>query len=71
MSEASEPKELRLLSEKQILELIPVSKSTLRRWVEDGKFPEGFKVSERIVVWRGEDVRQWITNAPELQQVRK
>lgn len=71
MISPSDPQDVRLLSEKQILELIPVSKSTLRRWVKSKTFPAGFRISERIVVWRGEDVRQWIANAPELQQVSK
>lgn len=71
MIEASEPHDIRLLSEKQILELIPVSKSTFQRWIDDGKFPAGFKVSKRISLWRSEDVRQWIIKAPELQLERK
>jgi len=34
-----------LLRERQVLELIPVSRATFRRWVRDGKFPRGFRMS--------------------------
>jgi prophage regulatory protein len=49
-----------LLREWQILKLIPVSKSTLRRWIASGEFPAGVKISERIWVWRESVVRDWI-----------
>jgi predicted DNA-binding transcriptional regulator AlpA len=40
-----------------ILKLYPVSASTWWAGVKDGRFPAGFKLSERITVWRVEDIR--------------
>jgi len=71
MTDFGEHSEPKLLRESQILALIPVSKSTFRRWVSSGEFPQGFKVSERIVVWRSEDVHNWISQAHNLMQVRR
>lgn len=51
-----------LLREEQILELIPVSKSTFRRWIQNGHFPQGIKLTERIRVWPSEVVHAWIEN---------
>jgi len=42
----------------QILEVIPVSKSTWWRGVRDGRFPKPVKLSERASGWKVEDVRE-------------
>lgn len=63
-------KDFSLMRESQILKLIPVSKSTFRRWIKDGSFPPGFKISGRISVWYGYVVFEWIKFAhlrPELE----
>ncbi len=39
-----------------ILELIPVSKSTWWNWVAQKKVPPGRKLSPRVTVWSREDV---------------
>jgi prophage regulatory protein len=48
------------LRQPQVLSLIPISKSTLWRRVRARTFPVPVKLSERITVWRAEDVREWI-----------
>lgn len=40
--------------------LIPVSKSTWWNGVRSGRFPKPIKLSERITVWRVEDIRALI-----------
>ncbi|MBX2848070.1 MAG: AlpA family phage regulatory protein [Acidiferrobacterales bacterium] len=40
--------------------IIPVSKATIWNWVKQGKFPKPLKLSDRITVWRVEDVREYI-----------
>lgn len=47
--------------------VLPIGASTLWRWVKDGKFPKPIKISERVTVWRAEDVRAWM--AEHQQQV--
>lgn len=48
------------LRQPQVLLLVPISKSTLWRRVRDKTFPVPVKLSERITVWRAEDVWAWI-----------
>lgn len=43
--------------------LLPVSNTTLWRWVKDGKFPSPVQLSKRLSVWRVEDVRSWLNEA--------
>lgn len=43
-----------------VLSVIPVSKSTWWAGVKSGRFPKGFKLSERITAWRVEDIRTLI-----------
>ena len=40
----------------QVLERIPVSKSTWWAGVKDGRFPKPVKLSPRVTVWREEDI---------------
>jgi prophage regulatory protein len=48
------------LRQPQVLAFVPISKSTLWRRVQARTFPEPVKLSERVTVWRVEDIRQWI-----------
>jgi len=40
--------------------IIPVSKSTWYQGISDGRFPAPVKLSERISVWRVEDIKKLI-----------
>ncbi len=46
--------------QRQVLVLVPFSKSTLWRRVQAGSFPQPVKLSDRITAWRAEDLRRWI-----------
>ncbi|MFO1418516.1 MAG: AlpA family phage regulatory protein [Methylotetracoccus sp.] len=49
------------LRQEQILgTLIPVSSTTLWRWVRAGKFPKPLKLSPRVTAWRASDIQQWL-----------
>ena len=48
------------LRQPQVLSFVPISKSTLWRRVHARTFPEPVKLSERVTVWRVEDIRRWI-----------
>ena len=48
------------LRQSQVLAFIPISKSTLWRRIQARTFPEPVKLSERVTVWRAEDIRCWI-----------
>ena len=49
------------LRQTQVLQFVPISKSTLWRRVEAKTFPLPVKLSPRVTVWRVEDIRRWIT----------
>lgn len=49
------------LREKHVRKLIPVAHSTLWAWVRLGRFPAPIKLSDRITVWRSEDVENFIS----------
>ncbi|RTL56514.1 MAG: AlpA family phage regulatory protein [Rhodocyclaceae bacterium] len=48
------------LRQPQVLAFVPISKSTLWRRVQARTFPAPIKLSERVTVWRAEDIRSWI-----------
>jgi len=44
----------------QVLELIPIGKSTLWQKIKDGKFPKQIKLGSKISVWKASDVYAYI-----------
>jgi len=48
------------LRQPQVLAFVPISKSTLWRRIQARTFPGPVKLSERVTVWRAEDIRRWI-----------
>lgn len=48
------------LRQSQVLQFVPISKSTLWRRVQLQTFPAPLKLSARITVWRAEAIRRWI-----------
>lgn len=59
-------RQLGLLREPQVLELIPISPATLWRMVKDRRFPKPVQISERAVGWRRQDVQDWIDSREEV-----
>lgn len=45
---------------KQVLQLIPVSKSTWWEGVKIGRYPQSIKIGPRTTVWRAEDIKAFI-----------
>lgn len=43
-----------------VLQLIPIGKSTWWAGVKDGRFPKPVKIGPRLTLWRAEDIRQLI-----------
>jgi len=50
------------LSLPQVLDLVPVGRSTLYAWVADGHFPPPYKIGPRRVAWRRGDVAAWLNS---------
>lgn len=40
--------------------ILPVAHSTLWRMVKDGRFPSPLKLSDRVTVWRTDEVMAWV-----------
>jgi prophage regulatory protein len=53
------PKLRPMLSMKQVLKIVPVSRSTLARMVDAGRFPKPFPLSEVRVAWFEDEVIAW------------
>jgi len=63
VSKGKEVKEMqsdRLLRLRQVLELVPISKSTLWNWTRQGKFPAPVRLSRRTTCWKLSDVQRFI-----------
>jgi len=44
----------------QILEVIPIGKTSWWEGVKSGRFPQSVKLSERCTAWKAEDIRNLI-----------
>ena len=50
----------RFLRLPQVLELIPIGRSTLWAKIKKGEFPKPEKLSAKIAVWRESDIQAYI-----------
>ena len=50
----------------QVLQLYPVSRSTLWLRVKEGRFPAPVKLSERVTAWKVETLREFLAAAGEV-----
>ena len=60
---------LGLLRLPQVLELVPVSKSTWWAGVASGRFPKSVKIGPRTTAWRAEDIYQLLEDLSAGEQV--
>ena len=49
----------------QILEVIPIGKTSWWEGVKSGRFPKSVKLSERCTAWKAEDIRELIKELSE------
>lgn len=49
-----------LVGNKGAAGILPVSSNTLWRWVRSGKFPQPFKLGEKVTVWDAAEVDAFI-----------
>ncbi|WP_194945025.1 helix-turn-helix transcriptional regulator [Shewanella sp. TC10] len=50
----------KLISIKQMCELINRDRRTLWYWVKEGKFPKGVRLGNRTVGWTQEEFSEWL-----------
>lgn len=51
-----------LASTKNNKGIVPVSPSTIWRWIAQGNFPKGRKLGPKVTVWDEYEIFQWINN---------
>jgi prophage regulatory protein len=51
----------RLLRLPEVLQRIPVSKSSWWAWIKDGKAPAGVKLGLRVTAWRESDINEFVS----------
>lgn len=44
----------------QILPYLPIAKTTVFSWVQQGKFPAPVKLSETVTAWKNSDIHEWL-----------
>ncbi|HEY2212282.1 MAG TPA: AlpA family phage regulatory protein [Bradyrhizobium sp.] len=49
----------KMLTEKQVLALVPVARSTIWNWVRNGTFPNPKKIGPSRVVWYADEIAAW------------
>ena len=54
----------RLISARQLREMIPISTTTLWRWTKTSDFPKPARINDRLF-WRLADVRRWLAEKRE------
>jgi predicted DNA-binding transcriptional regulator AlpA len=59
-----------LLTLKQVMELVPVSRATLHRMEKDGRFPAPKRMGQGRRAWRARDIYNWIDEDRTGQQRR-
>ncbi|EPO5275748.1 helix-turn-helix transcriptional regulator [Citrobacter braakii] len=63
------------LSKKKLLEVVPLSWSTIDRLERDGAFPKRWYITDGKVAWTQEEVEKWLDdrrkNSPEEFQGKK
>lgn len=45
-----------------IVEILKVSRATVYRMIDDGKFPKGFLIASRARGWKKSEVEAWLAN---------
>ena len=48
------------IRKKRLLELLPISSSTLYRLIATGKFPKQRRIGERVSIWSLAEVELWL-----------
>ena len=57
----------RLLRLKDVLRIIPISRSGWWRGISEGRYPAGRKLSPRVTVWRESEILALLENPSDLE----
>lgn len=59
----------KLLRRRTVETITGLSKSTLYKLIDEGRFPRPVKIGARAVAWRNTDITNWINNLTETGEV--
>jgi prophage regulatory protein len=59
-----------LLTEREVVALVRLSRATVRRLEAAGRFPARRRLSPGRVAWLSDEVVQWISDAPKAQEAK-
>lgn len=62
--------EQELLKLKDVLKIVPVSKTTWYTGMKDGRYPQPVKIGLKAVAWRKEDIENYLSSLNE-EKTRK
>lgn len=54
----------RMITMEQVLKMVPIGKSTLKRMIKDGRFPSGHYVTPNRRFWLIEEIMVWQNSLP-------
>jgi prophage regulatory protein len=54
---------IKVLKVEEVIQLTRLSRSTINRLKQLGKFPEPIRLSDRSIGWLEDDIQGWILNA--------
>ena len=60
-----------MLTMEQVLELVPVSKSTLKRMIKNGGFPSGNYITPNKRIWYEDKILLWQESLPAESRRKK
>ena len=61
-TEAAVPQPARLIRLKEVMNRVGLGRSTIYRWMDEGKFPRPVRLGPRSVAWYEKDIEGWISD---------
>lgn len=71
MNAAAAGRSRRLIRLKEVLQLVPLSRSTIYARMAAGTFPKAHDLGGGVVAWYEADILDWIDARPEVRQVQE
>ena len=54
----------RMLRLPEVRDITGVSRSSIYKWMDEGKFPLPRKLSERAIAWDSREIAEWVNSRP-------
>jgi prophage regulatory protein len=54
----------RMLRLPEVRDITGVSRSSIYKWMDEGKFPPSRQLSERAIAWDSREIAKWVDSRP-------